>query len=105
MSSTVTAATLLPAFLGSLWVFLKSEKGSESRKYWLYAFIGLTIINIQTVAYHLPMNLDFVELKYDAATATSKLQGWIILHWVRVVVAICSGVFALLGFQKSSNSI
>lgn len=96
-----TALTVLPAWLGSLWVFLKSLKQSESRKNWFFAFIGLTIINVQTSIYHLPMNLDFMALKYDAATAASKLQGWVILHWVRIVVALASGVYAIKGFQKS----
>lgn len=96
-----TALTLLPTWLGGLWLYLKSEKASQSKKYWLYAFIGITLTIIQTSVYHLPMNLDFMAIKYDAATATSKLNGWIIMHWVRVAVAIASGVFALLAFKAS----
>ncbi len=96
-----TALTLMPAWLGSLWLFVISEKKSESKKYWMYALIGLTGTILQTAVYHLPMNLDFMALKYDAATATGKLQGWVIFHWVRIMVAITSGVYALLGFQKS----
>lgn len=95
-----TAATLLPAWLGSLWVFIKSESKSESKKYWFYAFIGLSITILQTSIYHLPMNLDFMALKYDAALASSKLNGWLISHWIRVGIAIASGVYAMLGFQK-----
>ncbi|MEZ4960646.1 MAG: hypothetical protein R2830_12570 [Saprospiraceae bacterium] len=96
-----TALTLLPAWLGSLYVFLKSDKKSESRKFWLMAFLGLTLTIIQTSAYHLPMNLDFMALKYDTATATNKLNGWIISHWIRIGIAIISGVYAIKGFQKS----
>lgn len=98
-----TAATLMPAWLGSLWLFIKSQKSSESRKNWMYAFLGLTLTIIQTSVYHLPMNLDFMALKYDAATAASKLQGWVIFHWVRIAVAITAGVYALLAFQKSTE--
>ncbi|MCF8254473.1 MAG: hypothetical protein K9H61_06645 [Bacteroidia bacterium] len=98
-----TAITLMPAWLGSLWVATKSKNKSASKKYWLYAFIGITLTIIQTSVYHLPMNLDFMALKYDAITASSKLQGWIISHWVRVIIAIASGAYALLGFQKSIN--
>lgn len=98
-----TAVTLLPAWLGSLWLFLKSEKKSESKKYWLIAFIGLTLTILQTSIYHLPMNLDFIALKYDAAAASSKLQGWVISHWIRIIIAIISGVYALLGFQNQTN--
>jgi hypothetical protein len=98
-----TAITLMPAWLGSLWLFLKSSKQSESRKNWMYAFTGLSLTILQTSVYHLPMNLNFMEMKYDAATAASKLQGWVIFHWIRVMVAITAGVFALIGFQKSTS--
>jgi hypothetical protein len=96
-----TALTLLPAWLGCLFVFLKSDKNSESRKFWKLAFWGLTLIIIQTSIYHLTMNLDFMAIKYDAATATSKLNAWIISHWIRIGIAIISGVYAIKGFQKS----
>jgi hypothetical protein len=99
-----TALTLLPAWLGSLFVFLKSEKKSESKKYWLYAFIGLTITIIQTSVYHLPMNLDFMALKYDALTVTNKLNGWIISHWIRIGIAIISGVYAIKGLEKVTSN-
>lgn len=97
-----TAVTLLPAWLGSLFVFLKSDKKSESRKYWRIAFWGVPFTIIQTSIYHLPMNLDFMALKYDALTATSKLNGWIISHWIRIGIAIIAGVYAIKGFQKSA---
>ena len=85
-------------------MFLKSDKQSESRKYWKIAFWGITLTILQTSIYHLPMNLDFMALKYDGVTASSKLQGWIFSHWIRIGIAIISGVFALKGFQKSTNS-
>ncbi len=96
-----TAATLLPAWLSGLWLFLKSPQKTEVRKNWMYAFIGLSLTILQTSVYHLPMNLDFMDLKYDAATATSKLQGWVFFHWIRIGVAIASGVFAIKAFQHS----
>ncbi len=99
-----TAVTVLSAWLGSLFVFLKSKKKSESRKYWRFAFWGLTLVLIQTSVYHLPMNLDFMALKYDALTATSKLRGWIISHWIRIAITIFSGIYALKGFQKSTSN-
>ncbi|MDP4826228.1 MAG: hypothetical protein NWR73_00975 [Flavobacteriales bacterium] len=96
-----TALTLMPAWLGSLFVFLKSEKKSKSRKYWQIAFWGLTLTIVQTSIYHLPMNLDFMALKYDALTATNKLNGWIISHWIRIIIAILSGIYAVRALQNS----
>ena len=99
-----TAATLMPAFIATIWLIFINKKGSATRRYWLYAFIALLLVNIQTAAYHLPMNLDFMELKYSEVEATSKLQGWVFFHWVRIVVAIAAGVFGLKAFQSSSTS-
>lgn len=97
-----TALTLTLAWLGTLWLYSKSEKKSDSKKYWLYSFIALSFTILQTSIYHLPMNLDFMALNYDAATAASKLQGWTISHWIRVSVAIAAGVYALLAFKNQT---
>ncbi|MGB6037970.1 MAG: hypothetical protein WBG42_16965 [Cryomorphaceae bacterium] len=96
-----TAATVLPAFIATLWLVFLNKDNKTARKYWLYAFVALLIVNIQTATYHLPMNLDFMELKYIATEATSNLQGWIFFHWVRIGVAILAGVFGLKAFQHS----
>ncbi len=100
-----TAATLIPAFIATLWLVFISKQNKSARRYWLIAFVGLLLINIQTAAYHLPMNLDFMALKYTAAEATSKLQGWVIFHWVRVVLAIVAAVYAIKAFQTQSKQI
>ncbi|WP_026777779.1 hypothetical protein [Polaribacter sp. Hel_I_88] len=97
-----TVVTLMPAWLGTLFVFLKNDKKSEGRKYWRLAFLALTLTIIQTSIYHLPINLDFVAQKYDVTTATNKLNGWVISHWIRIGIAIISGVYAIKGFQQST---
>lgn len=96
-----TTATLMPAFIATIWLFLISKDNKQARRYWLYALVGLLIVNIQTVVYHLPMNLNFMELNYTAAEATNKLQGWVVFHWIRIGVAIASGVFGIKAFQLS----
>jgi uncharacterized membrane protein len=95
-----TAITLMPAFLATLSLFLLTKDNKQAKRYYLFAFVGLLLTIIQTAAYHLPMNLDFMELKYTAEQATSKLNGWVFFHWVRTVVAIIATVFAILGFKK-----
>ncbi len=96
-----TAATVMPAFIATLWLVFVNKENTPARRYWLYAFVALLLINIQTAAYHLPMNLDFMELKYSADEATSKLQGWVFFHWIRIGVAIVAGVFGLKAFHHS----
>lgn len=98
-----TSATLMPAFIATMWlVFI--TKNQPERRYWAFAFAGLLLINTQTLAYHLPMNLNFMELKYNAAEASSKLQGWIIFHWIRIAVAVMAGISAIKAFQISNKS-
>lgn len=96
-----TAATLMPAFIATIWLIFITKENKPARRYWIFAFIALLIINIQTAAYHLPLNLDFMELKYSATEATSKLRGWVFFHWVRIVAAIIAGVFGIKALQQT----
>ncbi|MBK9763267.1 MAG: DUF1772 domain-containing protein [Flavobacteriales bacterium] len=98
-----TATTLLPAFIGSLVLYFRSEKGSAAKHYWLCALIGLLVVNIQTVAYHLPMNLEFMAGTVDPSAVASQLNGWLISHWVRIGIALASSVFALKALEASSH--
>lgn len=98
-----TTATLMPGFIATICMIFLTKENKPARRYWLFAFVALLIINIQTATYHLPMNLDFMELKYTAPEAASKLQAWIIFHWIRVGVAIASAVFAIKAFQLSKH--
>lgn len=97
-----TALTLMPAWLGSLWLFYKSEQQTQTKRLFLYSFLLLTLVVIQTSVFHLPMNLDFMAMQYDAATASFKLHSWILSHWIRIGLAITSGIYALLAFQKQT---
>lgn len=96
-----TATTLMPAFLATLSLVVLTKNNKEAKRYYRYAFIGLLLTIIQTAVYHLPMNLEFMELKYSAAEAPSKLQSWVFFHWVRIIVALFATVFAIIGFKKS----
>ncbi|MGB3496029.1 MAG: anthrone oxygenase family protein [Elainellaceae cyanobacterium] len=96
-----TAATLLPALIATLLAVFFNWNNPETRLLWLITLFGLLLTVAITLIYHLPNNLAFMNLKYSAAKATSRLQTWVLLHWVRVVVAIAAAVFAILGFQKS----
>lgn len=96
-----TVATLMPALIATIWMVIVTKENIIARRYWIIALTTLMLINVQTAAYHLPMNLDFMELKYSPAVASSKLQGWIIFHWVRVVIAVISAVSAIKAFQTS----
>lgn len=97
-----TAATLMPAFLSSLILIFLNKSNPLSRKLWLYSFLGLLTTIILTASYHLPMNLEFMESAFSAEEATSKLQGWVFFHWVRIVIAIAAAVFGIMALKKSA---
>ena len=96
-----TAATLLPALIATLLSVVFNWGSPAARSLWLIALVGLLLTIVITLVYHLPTNFGFIEQKYSAAKATSKLQTWVLLHWVRVAVAIAAATSAILGLQKS----
>ncbi|MEM7034617.1 MAG: anthrone oxygenase family protein [Chloroflexota bacterium] len=96
-----TMVTLLPAFVASIASYFSSNKGTETRRNWLYTFVGLLIINIQTAAYHLPLNLQFMAQSVDLSDVEARLTTWLIFHWVRIIVAIVASVFAIKAFESS----
>ncbi len=96
-----TMVTLLPAFLGSIYLFFTSPKGTQTRRYWSYVVIALLIVNVQTAGYHLPLNLKFMDQSIAVADVASNLSMWLFMHWVRVVITLCSAVFALKAYDAS----
>ncbi|MEM8894074.1 MAG: anthrone oxygenase family protein [Bacteroidota bacterium] len=96
--------TLLPGLIAIIASIALNQENAEAKRYWrssLYATLASILI---TSVFHLPTNLDFIDQSYSAAEATSKLQLWVILHWVRIGLALVASVFTVLGFQKSVES-
>lgn len=98
-----TVITLMPALIATILLVFITKENKLERRFWLYALAALMLVNIQTAAYHLPMNLDFMALKYTSNEAASKLQSWIIFHWIRVAVALVAAVFALKAFRLADK--
>ncbi|MEO0687467.1 MAG: anthrone oxygenase family protein [Cyanobacteria bacterium J06649_11] len=96
-----TAVTLLPALVTTLLAVLLYRKEPVKQKYWLIVFCSLFLTVVITLIYHLPTNIYFLKSAYSASEASSQLETWVILHWVRVLVAIIASVFTILGFQES----
>ncbi|MFK7920336.1 MAG: hypothetical protein AB8H47_00190 [Bacteroidia bacterium] len=93
--------TLVPALFLSLYLFVKTKADKPTKSAWKMAFIALLIVNIITSVYHIPVNFGFIDQSYTATEVASKLQIWVILHWVRIILALVASVYAVLGFQKS----
>ncbi|MEM7333538.1 MAG: anthrone oxygenase family protein [Chloroflexota bacterium] len=99
-----TVVTLLPAFIVTAVLYFLSNKGSDAKRYWLFALVGLLIVNVQTAVYHLPLNLQFISQSIDPAIVGARLQSWLLFHWIRVAIAIVVGVFAIKAFESSLNN-
>ncbi|PHN06989.1 anthrone oxygenase family protein [Flavilitoribacter nigricans] len=94
-----TVATLLPAFVATLVLYFSTTAGTDAKRNWLYALIGLLLINVKTVAYHLPMNLAFIDQAIELTEVSGKLNTWLIFHWIRIVVAIAAAIYAMKGWK------
>ncbi|MFK8056315.1 MAG: anthrone oxygenase family protein [Saprospiraceae bacterium] len=93
--------TLVPAFVLSIILFVKTKEDKQAKSAWKIVFIALLLVNLITSVYHIPVNFGFMDQSYSAAEVTGKLQIWIVLHWVRVILALVASIYAVLGFQKS----
>lgn len=92
--------TLVPAFFLSLFLFLKTKDDKQMKRAWGIVFFALLLVNLITSIYHIPVNFGFMYQRYTPVEAASKLQIWVILHWVRVILALTASLYAILGFQK-----
>jgi hypothetical protein len=54
-----------------------------------------------TSVYHLPTNFDFMDMKYSAEVAASKLNLWLVLHWIRAVFVVVAAIFSVKAFKYS----
>lgn len=98
------AVTLLPGLAGIIVSIIFNKENNEAKKSWRIALYATLISIFITSVYHLPTNLAFIDQSYSVTEAASKLQLWVILHWVRIALAIVASVFAIQGFQKSIES-
>ncbi len=100
---TVTV-TLLPGIIGIIASISFSKDNEEAKKNWKLALYATLISIVITSVYHLPTNLAFIDQSYSVSEVVSKLKLWVILHWVRIALAIVASVFAIQGFQKSIST-
>lgn len=99
-----TMGILLPALIATIALVVNAKGRNEVRKNWIVALIGLMIACTITSVYHLPTNFGFMEMRYSAEEAISKLNLWMLLHWIRTAIVLVSAVFAIKAFQISNNN-
>lgn len=101
-----TMGILLPAIIATVAMVIKTKNQPTVRKNWVIALIGLIVTCTITSIYHLPTNFGFMDMKYSAEVATSKLNLWLILHWVRAAFVVIASIFSVKAFknQQLTNS-
>ncbi|WP_375559006.1 hypothetical protein ACE193_14845 [Bernardetia sp. OM2101] len=100
-----TVLMLQPALISSIVLFIRFKNEKEIRKTWLYVMSGMIAAFVITSAYHLPVNLGFIQLKYTAEEITTLLNIWLLLHWVRFAAVFMAAVFALKGFKQINQVV
>ncbi|MET1259886.1 hypothetical protein ABV409_11100 [Flagellimonas sp. DF-77] len=93
--------TLLPGLIGIVASISLNKEHREANKRWRMALYATLLSILITSVYHLPTNLAFIDGSYSVSEAAGRLELWIVLHWVRIVLAVIASVFVIQGFQKS----
>ena len=96
-----TMGILLPAIIATVAMVVNTKGQPTVRKNWVIALVGLMIACTITSVYHLPTNFGFMDMKYSAEVAASKLDLWIVLHWVRTVFVVVAAIFSVKAFKNS----
>lgn len=96
-----TMGILLPALISTIALVVSTKGQKEIRINWIIALAGLLVACTITSVYHLPTNFGFMEARYSAEEATSKLNLWMLLHWIRTSVVLLSAVYAIKAFSLS----
>lgn len=95
-----TMGILLPAIIATVAMVVNTKGQPTVRKNWVFALVGLMIACTITGVYHLPTNFGFMDMKYSAEVAASKLDLWLLLHWVRAVFVVIAAIFSVQAFQN-----
>ena len=96
-----TMGIILPALIATVAMVVNTKSQPAVRKNWIITLAGLLIACTITSVYHLPTNFGFMNMKYSAEVATSKLNLWLILHWVRTVFVVIAAIFSVKAFKNS----
>jgi uncharacterized membrane protein (DUF485 family) len=90
-----------PTLIALIALVTTTKQQKVVRKNWVIALVGLLIAFAITSIYHLPTNFGFMDMKYSAEVATSKLNLWLVLHWVRTVFVVIAAIFSVKAFKNS----
>lgn len=94
-----TMGILLPTLIATGLMVSFTKGQAVVRKNWIIALVSLLITCTITGIYHLPTNFGFMDGQYSAELATSKLNLWLGLHWLRTIFVLIAAIFSVKAFQ------
>ena len=86
--------TSLPAFVGTIAMIRRSEKGSATRRSWVVALVGLGLAYAITTVVSLPLNIAFWSFTLSDEAITTALAWWMVAHVARTVAALIGTSYA-----------
>lgn len=94
-----TMGILLPALIATIAIVINTKGQTNIRKNWIIALLGLIMACTITTIYHLPTNFGFMDSKYTSEEVVSKLNLWLLLHWIRTLFVFISAIYSVKAFS------
>ncbi len=86
--------TSIPAFIGTIAMVRRSEKGTSARRLWRISLIGLVASYGITAVVHLPLNISFWSFTLSDDDLTRNLYVWLLFHVLRLGAAFIAAIYA-----------
>lgn len=86
--------TSIPAFVGTIAMLRRSEKGSATRRSWRIALVGLILAYGITSVVSLPLNIAFWSFTLSDEAITTALAWWMVAHVARTIAALVGTAYA-----------
>lgn len=86
--------TSLPAFIGTIAMLRRSDKGSPARRLWFVALVGLAASYVITAVVNLPLNIAFWSFTLSDEAITTALAWWMVAHVARTIAALIGTIYA-----------
>lgn len=99
-----TMGILLPALIATIAMVINTKGQTNIRKNWIIALLGLIIACTITTLYHLPTNFGFMDSKYTSEEVVSKLNLWLLLHWIRTFFVLISAIYSVKAFSSTQKN-
>lgn len=95
--------TSVPAFIGTIAMVRRTEKGTSARLLWRTSLIGLVAAYGITAVVHLPLNFSFWSFTLSDDDLTRNLYVWLLFHVVRLGAAFVAALYAFRAVSGTTS--